>query len=66
MITLFGGLIEIESEEKLFDLINNVDQELSIKIVESAIKDCQDNGMFSLEESFIVFIMLNKLKNQNG
>lgn len=62
MNEMFGGLLSFENQEKLTNFVNNSDKQIAIKVIESAIVYCQQNGMFSLEESFVLYNMLNKLK----
>lgn len=59
---MFGGLLEFDNQEKLQVFIDNSDKVMATKVIELAITHCQQNGMFSLEESFVLYVMLNKLK----
>lgn len=59
---IFGGLLEFDNQEKLTNFVNNADKVMATKVIESALTYCQENGMFSLEESFVLYTMLNKLK----
>ena len=62
MNEMFGGLLSFENQDKLNTFINNSNKEIAVKVIESAITYCQQEGMFSLEESFVLYTMLNKLK----
>lgn len=62
MNEMFGGLLSFENEEKLNNFVTNTDKNVATKIIELAITYCQEQGMFSLEESFLLYKMLNKLK----
>lgn len=62
MNEMFGGLLEFDSQEKLKTFIGNSDKVMATKVIEMAISYCQQEGMFSLEESFVLYTMLNKLK----
>lgn len=64
MNEMFGGLLSFENQEKLTNFITNADKDIATKVIESAITYCQQEGMFSLEESFVLYNMLNKLKEK--
>lgn len=64
MNEMFGGLLSFENQEKLTSFVKNADKDIATKVIESAITYCQQEGMFSLEESFVLYNMLNKLKEK--
>ena len=66
MISIFGGLFEYENNQKLDDFVNSSTKEHALKIIELAIEYCQQNGNFTLEESFILYKMLNKLNEKSN
>ena len=62
MKTLFNGLINIDLTEDMDNFIDNLDKDVLFKLIESAINAAQLNGQYTLEESFIIYKTLNKLK----
>lgn len=64
MNTIFGGLFNYETKESLDDFIKEIDENSAKKIIELSLLYCQKMGMFTLEESHIVYICLNKIKNK--
>jgi hypothetical protein len=62
METMFGGLFEYVNDEKLNEFIERADKESALQIIETSIEYSLKNGLFSLEESFILYKMLKKLK----
>ena len=65
METIFGGLIEFENKKSFDEYIDNIDNEDSLKIIEMAIQYCHQNGIYSLEESHVLYKCLSKLKEKN-
>jgi hypothetical protein len=59
---IFGGLLPIENSEQLEGFINELDKNLSLKIIELCILHCQENGVFTMEESYLLYKSLTKLK----
>jgi hypothetical protein len=62
MKTLFNGLINIDLTEDMDNFIDNLNKDVLFKLIESAINVAQLNGQYTLEESFIIYKTLNKLK----
>jgi hypothetical protein len=62
MKTLFNGLINIDITEDMDNFIDNLNKDVLFKLIESAINVAQLNGQYTLEESFIIYKTLNKLK----
>jgi hypothetical protein len=63
MENIFGGLIQFENEQEFNNFTDTMDISDAIKIIESCIVYCQQNGGFNLEESHILYKSLIKLKN---
>lgn len=59
---MFDGLFEYENDEKLETFINSADKETALKMIELSIVHCQQNGFYTIEESHLIYKMLNKLK----
>jgi len=62
MEQMFGGLFEYTTPEKLDEFIERADKKSAIEIIETSVTFCQQNGVYSLEESFLLYKMLKKLK----
>jgi hypothetical protein len=62
MEQMFGGLFEYTTPEKLDEFIERADKKSAIEIIEASVTFCQQNGVYSLEESFLLYKMLKKLK----
>lgn len=62
MESIFNGLLEFSSKTELNDFVNNIDIENSIKLIETALESAHGNGVFSMEETHIIYTCLLKLK----
>lgn len=62
METMFGGLFEYTTPEKLDEFIKNAGKESALDIIEASIQYCQQNGTYTLDESYLLYKMLKKLK----
>jgi hypothetical protein len=62
MENIFGGLIEFKSKKEFDSFIDEVDTNSSIQIIEASITYGQQNGLYTLEESHILYKCLSKLK----
>lgn len=62
MEEMFGGLISYEDHGKLEDLAEKADKATALKMIELSIMYCQENGVYKLDESFLLYKMLNRLK----
>lgn len=64
MESIFGGLIQFE-EKKQFDVfVESINEENSLKVIELALLFSLKNGLYSFEESHIIYQCLSKLKNK--
>jgi uncharacterized protein YpbB len=66
METLFGGLIEFEKKEELNLFIENLEKDDAIKLLESAVVVAQQSGVYTIEESYIIYKSLKKLKENDS
>lgn len=66
MEKMFGGLIEFPTKEVLDAYVEHIDVNDSIKIIESALEFAHGNGVYSMEETHIIYRCLLKLKNQDN
>lgn len=62
MKSIFGGLIDFESQAKLTEFAENLNVEMSIKIMEASSEYGMKNGLYSLEEAYCIYMCLQKLK----
>lgn len=65
MESIFGGLLEFETEEQFENFIKNIDYDNSMKIIELAIEYAYRNGLFSQPETYYVYKSLKKLREKN-
>ena len=66
MESIFGGLIQFE-EKKQFDVfVESINEENSLKVIELALLFSLKSGLYSFEESHIIYQCLNKLKNKEN
>ena len=59
---MFGGLFTYDNPQKLEDFVKSVSKEEALKLIELSLDYSQQNGQFSLEESYLIYSMLNKIK----
>lgn len=64
MNKMFDGLFEYTTLEKLDEFIKNADEKSALDVIEASIQYCQQSGAYTLEESYLLFKMLNKLKEK--
>jgi hypothetical protein len=62
MENIFGGLIEFKSKNEFNSFIDEMDTISTIQIIEASIMYGQQNGLYTLEESHILYKCLSKLK----
>jgi hypothetical protein len=62
METIFGGLIEFDSQEELDDFILNLDKDDALQIIEKQIEYFVSHGGFTLIENHVLYKCLTKLK----
>ena len=63
MDSLFNGLLEINDQAQIKNLVDNMDNTLAIKLLEFALESCTDR--FTLAESHILYNCVQTLKNGN-
>jgi hypothetical protein len=68
MNSIFDGLLEFPSQNDFDSFVESMDKNSAIKMIEISIITNQQKGVYSLEESHILYKCLIKLKenaNQN-
>jgi hypothetical protein len=68
MNSIFDGLLEFPSQNDFDSFVESMDKNSAIKMIELSIITNQQKGVYSLEESHILYKCLIKLKenaNQN-
>jgi len=63
MKSIFGGLLEFESQSKLNDFVETIDEKTSMKIIENSMEYGMKSGLYSLEEAFCLYKCLLKIKS---
>lgn len=66
MENIFGGLIEFENKKSFNTFVEDITKEDALKIIEMGIQYCQQNGIYTLEESHTLYKCLTKLKENDG
>lgn len=66
MESIFGGFIEFNDNKSFNDFVDNINPEGSLQVIEMAILYGQQNGLYTLEESHILYKCLTKLKEKDG
>jgi hypothetical protein len=62
MESIFGGLIEFDSQRELNEYMENLDINLAIQIIEKQIEHIASHGGFTIVEGHVLYKCLNKLK----
>jgi hypothetical protein len=62
MEILFNGLLEFESNKELDKLLENCEEKTALKLLELALQHAQNNGLYTFQESYIIYNCLNVLK----
>lgn len=65
MDTIFGGLVEFNNSEELNLFIENLENDDAIKLIESALIYAQQRGIYTIEESYIIYKSLQKTKEND-
>lgn len=63
MKSIFGGLIDFESQAKLTEFAESLDAKTSIKIMEASAEYGIKNGLYTLEEAYCIYMALRRLKH---
>ena len=64
MEILFNGLLEFESHEELGKLFDEKDVKMALKLIELALQHAQNTGLYTFQESHVVYNCLNILKKE--
>jgi hypothetical protein len=62
METIFGGLIEFDSQKELNEYMENLDLSHATQIIEKQIEYIASHGGFTIVEGHVLYKCLNKLK----
>ena len=62
MKTIFDGKLVYQSNDELDLLVNQMDNNLTIDILESAIDYSIKMGVYNLDECFVLYNCISKLK----
>lgn len=66
MKNIFGGLIEFESEDELQSFISQMTNEDALSIIEKALEYSYKNNIYTIQETYVIYNSLTKLKNINN
>jgi hypothetical protein len=66
MAHLFGDLLEFTTPEEFEKFMDNMKESDAINILGVALTYCQQNGMFSIQESHTIYKSLQKLKKDDS
>jgi hypothetical protein len=64
MENVFGGLIEFENKKEFELFVEKMDINSVIQIIEASVTYGLQNGLYTLEESHILYKCLSKLKER--
>jgi hypothetical protein len=64
MEILFNGLLEFESHKELDKLLENSDNKTALKLIELALQHAQNSGLYTFQESHVIYECINVLKSQ--
>lgn len=62
---MFGDLLEFGTTDDFNAFIEKMNRNDAIALIETALTHCQQNGIFTIEESYTIYKSLKKLK-ENG
>jgi hypothetical protein len=62
MESIFGGLIQFESDGEFDDFMSNMSKSDSLKIIESSIEYAYQNNLFTQQETYCIYKSLKKIK----
>lgn len=62
MKSIFGGLLEFKNKEHLNAFLTVIDKNDAITLIEKALLYSQQNGLYTFEESHVIYKSINKLK----
>ena len=62
MEILFNGLLEFQSHGELDTLLQAKEKKIALKLVELALQHAQNNGVYTFQESHVIYNCLNTLK----
>jgi len=62
MESIFGGLIEFDSQKELNEYMENLEVAHAIQIIEKQIEHVASHGGFTIVESHVLYKCLTKLK----
>jgi len=66
MGSLFGNLLQFESNSQFDLFLESIDKTNALKIIELSIMNNQQSGIYTIEESYCIYKCLSKLKeNEN-
>jgi hypothetical protein len=65
METIFNGQMDFNSNDELDVVLNNLNPQMSIRIIEVALEKAQENGCFNLVESHCIYQCVNFLKKKH-
>lgn len=60
--SIFGGLLSFETTEQFHSFIDTIDKTTALKLIELSIEYGQENGFYSLKESFCLYKCITNLK----
>jgi hypothetical protein len=62
MENMFGGLFKFDNQKEFDEFTFNMDKLSALKIIELSILVNQQNGIYSLQESYCLYKCISKLK----
>jgi hypothetical protein len=62
MKELFGGLVNFDTPVKLVECARTMDDKMSVKIIEASLEYGVKDGLYTLEEAYLLYEALRRVK----
>jgi hypothetical protein len=63
MESIFGGLIEFNSENEFDDFVKDINENNALSIIEKCIEYGHQNNLYTVQETYFIYKCLKKLKD---
>jgi len=66
MESIFGGLIEFQTEKDFDEFVQNMESSDALSIIERALEYSHQQNVYSIPETYFIYKSLKKLKENYG
>ena len=63
MESIFGGLIEFDTENEFEEFVKDINEKNALSIIEKAIEYGHQNNLYTVQETYFIYKCLKKLKD---